>query len=144
MNPIFKPTPLSWEDIEGGVGEDLREEISKFVWENCYPDEPKRWDDDEELQTDLVFFAETWEKVDGSRDEIATPEQTAAILSLIAGAFHGSWVRDKIVEALTKSATKPQLIEIVAHVASAYCQYVDLKARVELAEERRKMEDKGE
>lgn len=146
MNPIFKPTALSWEDIEGGLGEVIEEEIGNFMWEYCYSDDegnPRSWDSDEELQTDLAFFAEAWQKIDGNRDEIATPEQTAAVLSLIDGSFCGSWARDKIVEALVKSATKPRLVEIVTHVASAYCQYVALKARVEVAEARREMEGRS-
>lgn len=120
MNPIFKPTALSWEDIEGGLGEVIEEEICNFMWEYCCSDDegnPRSWDSDEELPADLAFFAEAWEKIDGNRDEIATPEQTAAVLSLIDGSFYGSWARDKIVEALVKSATKPRLVEIVTHVA---------------------------
>lgn len=143
MNPIFKPTALSWEDIEGGLGEAVEEEVDNFIYKYCYTDDEgnlRNWGGDEELQTDLAFFEEAWEKIDGNRDEIATPEQTAAILSLINGAFFGSLARDKIVEALVKSATKPRLVEIVTHVASAYCQYVALKARVEIAEARKEME----
>lgn len=146
MNPIFKPTALTWEDIEGGLGEAVEEEICNFVYEYCHTDDEgnlRNWDGDEELQTDLAFFAEEWQKIDGNRDEIATPVQTAAVLSLINGAFFGSWVRDKIVEALIKSATKPRLMEIVTHVASAYCQYVALKARVEIAEARAEMEGRS-
>lgn len=146
MNPIFKPTALTWEDIEGGLGEVVEEEICNFVYEYCYEDDEgnlRNWDGDEELQADLAFFAEEWQKIDGNRDEIATPVQTAAVLSLINGAFFGSWVRDKIVEALVKSATKPRLVEIVTHVASAYCQYVALKARIEVAEARREMEGRS-
>ena len=146
MNPIFKPTALSWEDIEGGLGEAIEEEIGNFMWEYCYSDDegnPRSWDSDEELQTDLAFFAEAWQKIDGNRDEIADPIQTAAVLSLINGAFYGSWVQDKIAESLVKSATKPRLVEIVTHVASAYCQYVALKARVEVAEAQREMEGRS-
>ncbi len=145
MSPIFKPTPLSWEDIEGGLGEDIEAEIANFMYEYCYnasDDEgnPRHWDSDEELQTDLVFFEEAWNKIDGNRDEIADPVQTAAVLSLIGGAFFDGMARDKIIEALVKSATKPRLVEIVTHVASAYCQYIALKARVEVAEARAEME----
>lgn len=146
MNQIFKPTAISWEDIEGGLGEVVEEQICNFMWEYCYPDDegcPRSWDSDEELPTDLAFFAEAWQKIDGNRDEIATPVQTAAVLSLINGAFCGSWAQDKIVEALVKSATKPRLVEIVTHVASAYCQYVALKARVEIAEARKEMEGRS-
>lgn len=59
MNPIFKPTALSWEDIEGGLGEAIEEEIGNFMWEYCYSDDegnPRSWDSDEELQTDLAFL----------------------------------------------------------------------------------------
>lgn len=146
MNPIFKPTALSWEDIEGGLGEAVEEEVYNFIYKYCYTDDEgnlRNWGGGEELQTDLAFFEEAWEKIDGNRGEIATPEQTAAILSLINGAFLGSWARDKIVEALVKSATKPRLVEIVTHVASAYCQYVALKARVEIAEARKEMEGRS-
>jgi len=117
------------------------------MYEYCYnasDDEgnPRHWDSDEDLPTDLVFFEEAWNKIDGNRDEIADPVQTAAILSLIGGAFFDGMARDKITEALVKSATKPRLVEIVTHVASAYCQYIALKARVEVAEARAEMEGK--
>lgn len=146
MSPIFKPTPISWGDIEGGLGETTEERICDFVWEYCYPDEegnPRRWNSDEELPVDLAFFEEAWDKIAGNRDEIATPEQTAAVLSLIDGAFFDSMAREKIAEALIKSATKQQLVKIMTHVASAYCQYVALKARVEIAEARAEMEGRA-
>lgn len=137
MGAIFKPTPIEWADIDGGLGEETKEEINDFIYEYCYGDEdgkPRHWESDEELSNDLQFFMEAWEKIDGTREEIADSTQTAAILSLINGGFYGSWVRDKITEALVKSATKPRLVEIMTHVASAYCQYIALKARIEIAE----------
>jgi len=137
MSPIFTPVPISWEDIEGGLGEGIKQEIANFIYEYCYADDegaPRYWDSDEELPTDLAFFEEAWDKIDGNRDEIANPVQTSAVLSLIKGAFFHSTARDKIAEALMKSATKPQLIEIITHVANAYCQYIALRARVEIAE----------
>ena len=134
MNPIFKPVPLTWGDIEGGLGEALGEEIVNLMYEHCYPDEPRTWDTDEELPNDLAYFAEVWDRIDGSRDEISTPEQTAAVLSLICGSFYNSMARDEIVAALIKSATKPRLAEILPHVSCAYCQYITLKARIALAE----------
>lgn len=133
MSPIFKPVPLTWGDIEGGLGEALEEEIVNFMYEHCYSDEPRSWDTDEELPNDLAYFAETWEQIDGNRDEVSTPEQTAAVLSLICGSFHSSMARDEITEALVKSATKPRLVEILTHVSCAYCQYIALKARMALA-----------
>lgn len=142
MNPIFKPSPLTWEDIKGGVGENLEAEIGEFICEYCYPEEPRTWGSDDDLENDLVFFSETWERVGGyGWGNISTPEQTVAVLSLIAGAFYSSMSRDDIVEALVKSATKPRLVEIVTHVASAYCQYVSVKARVAMAESAEKAEE---
>lgn len=144
MNPIFKPTPLSWEDIEGGLGEVEQEAINDFVCEYCQTEEPVKWAGDDELENDLTFFAEAWERVAGNgwgSAEISTPQQTAAVLSLICGAFYHSMARDKIVEALVRSATKPQLVEIVTHVSAAFCQYIAIKARVEIARARQQMEE---
>ena len=56
------------------------------------------------------------------------------VLSLIDGAFHDSVAADRISEKLTKSATKPDLVKIITHVASLYCWYISLKARIEQAE----------
>ena len=136
MGTFFKPTPLTWEDVKGGLGEVIQEGINDFVWEYCQPEEPIKWADDEELGNDLAFFAEAWEQVDRngwSSREVATPQQTAAALSLICGAFYTSISREEITSALVKSATKAELVEILTHVASAYCQYVSLKARIGIA-----------
>lgn len=143
MSPIFKPTPISWEDIAGGFGEDLVKEIENFTWENCYPDEPIQWDSDEELSADLAFFAETWNKLGGNQNEKAETTQTAAVLALIEGAFFDSMAYEKIINVLVRSATKHRLVEIVTHVASAYCQYIALKARIEIAEAQAKMDGKA-
>lgn len=145
MNPIFKPTALSWEDIEGGLGESTIEAINHFTWDYCYQDteNPKCWDNDEALQTDLVFFRDAWARVASNCNKVAEEEQTAAIVSLIVGAFYDCTARDRIVQALVKSATKPQIVEIMTHVASVYCQYVALKARVEVAEAQREMEGRS-
>ena len=70
----------------------------------------------------------SWEDIDGGRGELI------AVLSLIDGAFHDSMAADRISEKLTKSATKPDLVKIITHVASLYCWYISLKARIEQAE----------
>lgn len=136
MGCIFKPEPLTWEDIDGGRGELRQDEIREFISECCYPDEPADYGDDEELANELVFFAEAWERLDGYYTSISDSYQTAAVLSLIDGAFSDSMAADRIAEKLTRSATKPDLVKIVTHVASVYCWYVSLKARVENAENR--------
>ena len=145
MGCIFRPEALSWEDIDGGRGELTLEAIRNFISEYCYPDEradfseycypDERADfgDDEELPNELVFFAEMWEKLDGYCTPISDSFQTAAVLSLFDGAFFDSMAADRIAERLTKSAPKPDLVRIITHVASAYCWYVSLKARVEKA-----------
>lgn len=63
MGCIFKPEPLSWEDIDGGRGELITEEIEAFISDYCYQDEPADYGDDGELANELVFFSEAWEKV---------------------------------------------------------------------------------
>lgn len=114
----------------------VQEEIRGFVYEYCYPDEPADYGDDEELANELVFFSEAWEKLEGysSYNQISDSFQTAAVLSLIDGAFYDSMAADRIAEKLTKSATKPELVKIMTHVASVYCWYISLKARIEKAE----------
>lgn len=139
MGCIFKPEQLSWEDIDGGRGELTLGEIEEFVNNHCYPDGTEDYGDDEELANELVFFAEAWEKLTGwdSWGKIADSFQTAAVLSLIDGAFHDSMAAERIREKLAKSATKPDLVKITTHVASLYCWYVSLKARIEKAESRK-------
>lgn len=136
MGCIFKPEQLSREDIDGGRGELIVEEIEAFVSDYCYQDEPADYGDDGELANELVFFSEAWEKLNGwdSYGKIADTFQTAAVLSLIDGAFHDSMAADRISEKLTKSATKPDLVKIITHVASLYCWYISLKARIAQAE----------
>lgn len=136
MGCIFKPERLTWEDIEGGRGELTLEAIEAFVNDYCYNRELADYSDDEELSNELIFFSEAWEKVNGwdSWGQIADTFQTTAVLSLIDGAFSDSMAADRIREKLVKSATKPDLVRIITHVASLYCWYISLKARVERAE----------
>lgn len=143
MGAIFKPEPLSWEDIDGGHGELVLEEVRAFVENVCYPDEPVNYPDDEELPNDLVFFAEEWERLDGwpSYGKKSDAFKTAAVLSLIDGAFYHSMARERIAEKLARAATKPDLVEIMTRVSSAYCLYIALKARVEIAEQKRGADD---
>lgn len=110
MGCIFRPEALSWEDIDGGRGEMTMEAIRNFISEYCYPDEYADYGDDEELPNELVFFAEMWERLDGYYTPISDSFQTAAVLSLIDGAFFDSMAADRIAEKLTKSATKPDLV----------------------------------
>lgn len=140
MSAIFKPEPLTWEDIGGGLGEAELETIRTFINDFCYPDEPVNYPDDEQLPNDLVFFAEEWERLDcwPSYRRKSDAFKITAVLSLIGGTFYDSMVRDRIIDKLTKAATKPDLVEIMTHVASAYCLYITLKARIEIAEMKRR------
>lgn len=143
MSAIFKPTPLSWEDVEGGLGEATLETIREFIGKYAYGDENvQKSDSDEELANDLAFFSEKWERIDGYswNTKVSDTFQTAAVLSLVDGAFYDSGARDRIAEKLEKSATKPELVKIISHVASAYCEYISLKARIEIAEIEREKE----
>ena len=143
MGAIFKPEPLSWEDINGGCGEALLETIRAFIEEFCYIDEPVNFPYDEQLTNDLIFFAEEWERLDGweSYGKKSDAFKTAAVLSLIDGAFFDSMARDRIAEKLAKAATKPDLVEIMTRVASAYCLYIALKARIEIEEVKRRADE---
>ena len=140
MGAIFKPEPLTWEDINGGCGEALLETIRTFIEDVCYTDEPADYPYDEQLTNDLIFFAEEWERLDGweSYGKKSDAFKTAAVLSLIGGAFFDSMAGDRIAEKLTKAATKPNLVEIMTRVASAYCLYIALKARIEIEEVKRR------
>lgn len=136
MSAIFKPTPLSWEDIEGGVGETEIERIREFVGEYGYDTEKiPHSDDDESLANDIVFFSDQWERVDGYswNTEIADAYQVTAILSLILGSFYDSFAEERIKQKLQNSATKPELVKMITYVAALYCEYISLKARIALA-----------
>lgn len=143
MGAIFKPEPLSWEDIDGGCGEALLETIRAFIEEFCYTDEPMNFPYDEQLTNDLIFFAEEWERLDGwsSYGKKSDAFKTAAVLSLIDGAFFDSMARDRIADKLARAATKPDLVEIMTRVASAYCLYIALKARIEIEEVKRRADE---
>lgn len=119
MGAIFKPEPLSYEDIDGGQGEIRLEQMREFVQDICYPDEPVIYPDDEELPMELVYFAEELERLDGwpSYGKKSDAFKMSAVLSLIDGVYYNSWARDKIAEKLAKSATKPDLVEIMTRVA---------------------------
>ena len=140
MSAIFKPEPLTWEDVDGGLGEVELEAIRAFVNDFCYPDETANYPDDEQLPNDLVFFAEKWELLDcwPSYRRKSDAFKIMAVLSLICGTFYDSMVRDRIIDKLTRAATKPDLVEIMTHVASVYCLYITLKARIEIAEMKRR------
>ncbi len=56
MSAIFKPEPLTWEDIDGGLGEAELEMNRTFINDFCYPDEPVNYPDDEQLPNDLCIF----------------------------------------------------------------------------------------
>lgn len=61
--------------------------------------------------------------------------QVMAALSLICGAFYTSISRDTILNAMLKSDTKKNLVEIAFKVAAIYCHYIELRNRVQRAEE---------
>lgn len=129
---VFKPTPLSWEDVEGGEGQDVLYEIDQFVGEYCFPETPLQFRD-EELVNDLAFFGEAWQglRFDTGRSAVADQKQMVALLALIHGAFYSSYAADELKGKLANSATKMQLVEMLTHVSSLFCQYISLRARIE-------------
>lgn len=131
--PIFRPTPLSWDDVKDGKGEEILQEIEEFISSYCYSDEPLDFGGDEELANDLAFFSETWEYLcyGSGRRFVVDHKQITAILSLIHGAFYTSYAADELKDKLANSAKKTYLIEMLTHVTSFFCQYITLKCRLE-------------
>ena len=62
-------------------------------------------------------------------------KQVMAALSLIRGAFYNSCARDKILDALLRSGTKKDVVNAAFDVAALYCKYIELRNRVQRAEE---------
>lgn len=127
---FFKPQRLEWEDIEGGVGEQLFDEIYEFANEYGYSEHS--FDKDEDLNNDLTYFVEDWSRL---LNNMYDAKQVMAALSLIRGAFYNSCARDKILDALLKSGTKRDVVVAAFDVSAMYCRYIDLRNRVQNAEE---------
>lgn len=127
---FFKPQRLEWEDIEGGIGENTYDEIYEFASEYGYGEHS--FDNDEELTNDLSGFAEDWSRL---LNNMYDATQVVAALSLIRGAFYISCARDAILDALLKSGTKKDVVNAAFDVAALYCKYIELRSRVQRAEE---------
>lgn len=127
---FFKPQRLEWEDVEGGVGERTYDEIYEFAGEYGYNEHS--FDNDEELTNDLSGFAEDWSRL---LNNMYDATQVVAALSLIRGAFYSSCARDAILDALLKSGTKKDVVNTAFDVAAMYCKYIELRSRVQRAEE---------
>ena len=125
---FFKPQRLEWEDIEGGVGENTIDEIWNFV----YGYGEHTFDNDESLSNELSDFAEEWSML---MNYTSDEKQVMAALSLIHGAFYTSTSGDKILDALLKSGTKKDVVKITFKTAAIYCRYIELRNRVQNAEE---------
>lgn len=130
MMAFFKPQRLEWEDIEGGVGENTYDEIYEFANEYGYGEHT--FDSDENLDNDLTYFVEDWSRL---MNNMYDAKQVMAALSLIRGAFYNSCARDKILDALLRSGTKKDVIVVAFDVSAMYCRYIDLRNRVQSAEE---------
>lgn len=131
MMAFFKPQRLEWEDIDGGLGEQLIDEIWNFA--NDYGYGEHSFDSDDSLNNDLADFSEAWSVLmNYTTDE----KQVMAALSLICGAFYTSISRDTILDALLKSDTKKNLVDVAFKVAAIYCRYIELRNRVQNAEEK--------
>lgn len=127
---FFKPQRLEWEDIEGGVGESTIDEIWNFA--NDYGYGEHTFDNDESLNNELSDFAEEWSML---MNYTADEKQVMAALSLIHGTFYTSTSGDKILDALLKSGTKKDVVKIAFKTAAIYCCYIELRNRVQNAEE---------
>lgn len=125
---IFKPQKLSWEDVDGGFGEQIMEQIEEFIISHCY--EPEEYEDDENLINELVFFAENWDNLIKKWEHDDGRIKICIVISIIYGLFDSSWVRDKLMENLEKSMTKRQIIELYSSVSGLMFQYFQLSERV--------------
>lgn len=125
---FFKPQRLEWEDIDGGIGENTYDEILNFV----YGYGEHTFDNDESLSNELSDFAEEWSML---MNYTSDEKQVMAALSLIHGAFYTSTSGDKILDALLKSGTKKDVVKITFKTAAIYCRYIELRNRVQNAEE---------
>lgn len=126
---FFKPQRLEWEDIEGGVGENTIDEIWNFANDYGYGEHTF---DNESLNNELSDFAEEWSML---MNYTSDEKQVMAALSLIHGAFYMSTSGDKILDALLKSGTKKDVVKITFKTAAIYCRYIELRNRVQNAEE---------
>lgn len=127
---FFKPQRLEWEDIEGGVGENTYDEIYEFA--NKYGYNEYSFDSDEDLSGDLAVFADDLCRL---LNDMYDATQVVAALSLIQGAFYTSCARDAILDALLKSGTKKDVVNLAFDVSAVYCKYIELRNRVQRAEE---------
>lgn len=128
---FFKPKRLEWEDIEGGLGELVFDEIYEFASE--YGCNEHTFDSDEDLSNDLAYFAEDWSKL--LTNSMHDAKQIMAVLSLIHGAFYNSYAKSEILDALLRSGTKKDVVVVAFDVSAMYCRYIELRNRVQRAEE---------
>ena len=127
---FFKPQRLEREDIEGGIGENTCDEIYEFANEYGYGEHT--FDSDENLDNDLTYIAEDWSRI---MNNMYDAKQVMAALSLIRGAFYSSCARDNILDALLRSGTKKDVVVAALDISAMYCRYIDLRNRVQRAEE---------
>ena len=119
MSCIFQPQELTWEDIDGGLGEDIAMSIDDFTAEEPTFDDPERYHES------YYDFVEEWEEFTGRYDSREYKKLYAA-LSLINGKYAISTAHDKLMNALMKSMTKKEMLEYITRVAGLYAWYAEL------------------
>ena len=124
MGCIFKPQPLTWDDIDGGLGETIYDRIFNFI---CY--EPDFTDDVlNEYQTEYYDFVEYFDKFRSRYD--SNEQKICAALSLTANGALTSCAKDDIKKALLKSAKKEELLDLLGEVTSLYVWYNELSVKI--------------
>lgn len=116
---IFQPQELTWEDIDGGQGEDIAMNIDDFT-----ANEPT-FDDRERYNEGYLDFVEAWEDFTRRFDDNDYKKLYAA-LSLLKGEYAVSIVYDKLMDSLLKSMTKAELLRFIVRVSTLYAWYAEL------------------
>ena len=116
---IFQPQRLTWEDIDGGQGEDIAMNIDDFT-----ANEPT-FDDPERYYEGYLDFVEAWEDFTRRFDD-NDYKKLYAVLSLLKGEYAVSIVYDKLMDSLLKSMTKAELLRFIVRVSTLYAWYAEL------------------
>ena len=113
---IFQPQELTWEDVDGGLGETIVEQIDEFVVDD------QKFDDPERYYESYCDFVEEWNGFTTYCDY----KKLYVVMSLIRCEYETSWTADKLKNSLLKSMTKAELLSFMCRVACFYAWYAEL------------------
>lgn len=113
---IFQPQELTWEDVDGGLGETIVEQIDEFVADD------QKFDDPERYYESYCDFVEEWNGFTTYCDY----KKLYVAMSLIRCEYETSWTADKLKNSLLKSMTKAELLSFMCRAACFYAWYAEL------------------